>query len=1572
MRNNTVEIVLRANSAQFDRAVNNVRSRFTGAIRSMQQSARQGSTGINQAFSTLNIRSAAQIRREIAEVNLAFERLRRSSTLSNAEIGRASNAARARIAGLRQEISGTLPALNSMMGSVRNLFGAFAAAAAGKLSVDFLQDAVNAFTTFDDAARKAAAVTGDFDKAFGAFSAKARELGKSTSYSATEAATALQNLAMAGLGIEKSLHAIPQVLDLAKASSTDLGETADVVTNIMSGFGIAATDLSSASDVLTKTFTSSNTNLSQLGNAFKQAGPIAKSAGLEFKEVAAVLGVLANNGYKGEMGGTALRGAMARLIKPVKLAKQVLNDLGVSVHDSTGKMRPFTDIMAELAKKGITTAQTIALFGQEAGPAMASLLGQGTTAAKALMNSMGDIGGLTADLAKKMNSGLGGRLKELSSLWDDVKISMGEAMSDDAGIGVQNLTKFLRENKAALVDVAEAVSVVARGIADLTLSVGQGVLLPFNIYEAIKANQEFNAAGQETADIQARVAEKLTDVSNSTGMTIETMAQFHALVKDGFIVFDEASGNWIKASEAAKSVGTAIQESGNSFTEVTQKAASLKGELASISDSGFKTIAENVTALSAIIKTEYEAQTNNIRESLTTRLAEIENADISERDKLEQKTNAIISSHDAILTATKDYESQRLALINSMYAQQIEVATVLGRSTAKLEREAMEAKKGVYKEVEAAYKTTIDALIAEEQRHLKAALSAAEQRKNLAASTEDKIRELRRSGMDQYRARVDVLMQIDQKQSAARQALARGDFETAKQLVKQAESLTSGIASKVDRNGRTVISQQRAISKAIGETKQNAKILDQALAQQEKTHKKNATASRAAANEAKTGMEGVQAKVSKIDQMLKDAKTLKLKADISQVEAAISKLKETTHSTHIIHIQKQGGGVEQRAAGGRLPGFGGGDRVPALLEAGEWVIRKEAVKHYGDSFLNSINRIQLQKKRYGGLVQKYMNGGSVSGHSIIQKFMYGGAVSSGGSAEISVSAATSEAESKIDNLINKIKNYHPKVQVDAEISSVMRNLRRASKAISRKISKQRHAALVEHTTKMEQATQQLDQGIAKIQANAGRQIAQATAQMNRDIGKIQANASKQISQSAQQMELDIANVNNRMNRDMAQASDTLNKGISASIEEAAKATEAVAQRFAQQIQSIRAEAEQFTATTNDAILSIQQSMMTEEEVRVSKVMELREQQRAAREAIEQGELDKAREINAGIVQLVQSISGEVSDAAGNLIVSQEDAASQAIGFIEESQALNEEISLAREEKAESEKTADLEKVELEKSSKIQAMQAEYEQRVAAINNTAAQEAAAIRAAHQQRVASIQSQAQQEIAAVQQAHNQRVAAIRQAAQQQTIQLRQEHAQRIAAIQKEHASRLASIRAAGRAEQAQINKMKSMYGRLRNEANSLNSRVNSMSEYVAQQNRRANLNRNRLKSSMGFATGGRLPGYGGGDRIPVLTEGGEWVIRKEAVVKYGHDFMASINNMLLPAQRKYSDSIPEFTLPPIVQKFAAGGPVQSVERNVRDVVEIKLSLSGESVSGEFAAEDATYNLIQELKKAGLTNG
>ena len=89
--------------------------------------------------------------------------------------------------------------------------------------------------------------------------------------------------------------------------------------------------------------------------------------------------------------------------------------------------------------------------------------------------------------------------------------------------------------------------------------------------------------------------------------------------------------------------------------------------------------------------------------------------------------------------------------------------------------------------------------------------------------------------------------------------------------------------------------------------------------------------------------------------------------------------------------------------------------------------------------------------------------------------------------------------------------------------------------------------------------------------------------------------------------------------------------------------------------------------------------------------------------------------------------------------------------------------------------------------------------------------------------------------------------------------------------------------------------------------------------------------------------------------------------------GHlDFMASINNMLLPAQRKYSDSIPDFSLPPIVQRFAAGGQVQSAERNVRDVVEIKLSLGGESVSGEFPAEDATYNLIQELKRAGLTNG
>ena len=117
---------------------------------------------------------------------------------------------------------------------------------------------------------------------------------------------------------------------------------------------------------------------------------------------------------------------------------------------------------------------------------------------------------------------------------------------------------------------------------------------------------------------------------------------------------------------------------------------------------------------------------------------------------------------------------------------------------------------------------------------------------------------------------------------------------------------------------------------------------------------------------------------------------------------------------------------------------------------------------------------------------------------------------------------------------------------------------------------------------------------------------------------------------------------------------------------------------------------------------------------------------------------------------------------------------------------------------------------------------------------------------------------------------------------------------------------------------------------------------------------------------------MPGFGGGDLVPALLEAGEWVIRKEAVMKYGHDFMASINDMLLPAQRKYSDSIPDFSLPPIVQRFATGGPIQSTERSVRDVVEIRLNLGGKSVSGEFPAEDATYNLIQELKKAGLTNG
>jgi TP901 family phage tail tape measure protein len=296
------------------------------------------------------------------------------------------------------------------------------ATAAGTASAAFAALATRDFARFEQALVNAAAVTKEGAENIDAFGQAATRAGMSSAFSATQAADALTFMSMAGMSATDSMKALPDVLALASAGSIDLATAADIATNIMTGYGKTASDLAHVNDVLTGTFTNSNVSLQELGHAFKMVGPVAKASGQDFEQVSAAIGMLGNAGIKGTMAGRTLRTALIQLQAPPAKARAALEQLGVAVFDTNGKMRSFADILLDLQKAGAGTQALADIFGREAIAGVQALLDQGPERLAKFTGELKDMHGVAKDIERmKLDTVMGqfqimtGALETLSS-----------------------------------------------------------------------------------------------------------------------------------------------------------------------------------------------------------------------------------------------------------------------------------------------------------------------------------------------------------------------------------------------------------------------------------------------------------------------------------------------------------------------------------------------------------------------------------------------------------------------------------------------------------------------------------------------------------------------------------------------------------------------------------------------------------------------------------------------------------------------------------------------------------------------------------------------------------------------------------------------------------------------------------------------------------------------------------------------------------------------------------------------------------------------------------------------------
>ncbi|EZQ18964.1 phage tail fiber protein [Halopseudomonas bauzanensis] len=319
------------------------------------------------------------------------------------------------------------------------------------------------------------------DEQLAAMRAQARQLGADTMFSATEAAQGQGFLAMAGFDPKAVMDAMPGMLDIAKAGDAGLAETADIVSNVLTGMNMQASETGRLGDVLVGAFTRSNTNLQMLGETMKYVGPIASSVGQDVETMAAMAGKLGDAGIQGSMGGTALRAIINRLSAPPKAAAKALDELGVSAKDADGNMRNLPEVLAEIyAKtKDMGDADRAGLLkgiaGEEAVSALQVLVKQaGTGSLQEFIATLRESQGEAAKTAKVMGDNLVGDLDELSSAWEDLGIELQTQQNGPLREIVQSLATIVGGIKSWVAENPELAGTIVKVVAALAVLIATG------------------------------------------------------------------------------------------------------------------------------------------------------------------------------------------------------------------------------------------------------------------------------------------------------------------------------------------------------------------------------------------------------------------------------------------------------------------------------------------------------------------------------------------------------------------------------------------------------------------------------------------------------------------------------------------------------------------------------------------------------------------------------------------------------------------------------------------------------------------------------------------------------------------------------------------------------------------------------------------------------------------------------------------------------------------------------------------------------------------------------------------
>ena len=1011
---NTIQKQLRISILATDAAtqtLKKIKVEFDKTIGNAGAKAKTEMSKVNQAFKTLKLKPFTEAKAKIKELEGAYKTLATSGKVSSKQLAQANLKLKVRTAQLGKETTGLTGAFMAMRTSLLTLAASF------YVIIRVVAQAVTQFKKFDDAMRTVGAVSQAVGQQYQDLTNLALEMGRTTRYTSVEAAEGLKYLSMAGFKATKSMEALPGVLQLAAAGNLDLGQSADIATNILTGFGMEADKLIDVNNAMVYAFTNSNATLIDIAESLKIVAPIIQGVGGSFSEATAAVSLLSKAGLKGTLSATGLRGAIGRLMSPTKKESELMDELAnrmgvasLSIKNAEGDFVGFISIIEQLEKAGLKGDEALELFGLRAGPTISALLGQGSEALRDFTEAIEEEiekGTIASDIMKRMEEGIGGITRRYKAAKEAMSIQLGKALWLALEPIVLLLTGFLNlisKIPTGILAVGLAFTAAIGGVslwivAIPILSIAVGFLnvlfatligmattigIVFGVILAVGLVLATAAAWWKYAESQKAVREEIlklqkVQAKNSkwekrdvkTRMQIAKLnkkerKEYEKAIRQQILFRNREMALALKQHGAESAQYKEAQQALWAYTEQIGDLQNTLQDLASMNvwEEQIHGIEGMMDQPANLIVERYEDSKNEI-----IRIFNQQESHIREVGARIQATQ--IQIDHAIRESAIDLFNRKKALIDE-YAENFETLTEEQKTGFLDAQDEMMNAVGILEDakIQALNKYT-DAL--------KEAKKIEDQIRDAKQDHLDDIREIEQSEMSVKEIWKDDIKHLKDLEKAMKKAYKKGDMEEVLKLEKEMREISKGLAGEKSEEikGRKEIykTEKKANKEALKWLEKSNEYKMKALAGQKEMQEENA----------KSFLE----QVDEITKLMKELVGTKWETavhaylDSSSFDKAMQAILDTEYKIDIKVNQvpgeqvpkytdpdwqslkgpwnsdgyAEGGPVNPifKKRKGHIPGWGNKDDTPAMLTKGEFILTKDAVKNVGTSFLKRLN-----------------------------------------------------------------------------------------------------------------------------------------------------------------------------------------------------------------------------------------------------------------------------------------------------------------------------------------------------------------------------------------------------------------------------------------------------------------------------------------------------------------------------------------------------------------------------------------------------------------------------------------